>query len=118
MITTEEIAYWDEQGVRDLAHLVQMARPRWLRAPTGRRSLYGSAYAAIVVFRDGLNLGGLEELQGFLTVGVLELRWLSAAEADALPGTGDRHVHGAIMVLTTAGIGGIRSGAFEASPSR
>ena len=105
VITAEEIAYWDEQGVRDLAHLVELARPRWLRAPTGRRSVYGSPYASIVVFRDGRYLGGLEELRGFLSVGVRELRWLNAAEADALPGTGNRHVHGAIMVLTTAGIG-------------
>ncbi len=106
LITTQEIAYWDQQGVRDLAHLVELARPRWLRTPPGRRSVYGSAYPVTVVFRDGRYLGGLQELRGFLTVGVRELRWLNAAEADALPGTGNRHVHGAIMVITTAGVGG------------
>ncbi len=105
VITTGEIAYRDEQGVLDLAHPVELARPSWLRPPTGHRSVCGSADPVTVVFRDGRNLGGLGELEVFLSAEVRELRWGNAAEADALPGTGNRHVHGAIAVINTAGVG-------------
>lgn len=102
LVELEEIQYWEERGVRDMMQLVELARPRWLRAPTGQRSVYGSAQAVIAVFRDNRYLGGTDELRDMSLVGLRQLRWLNAAEADALPGTGNMHVHGAIMIITTA----------------
>lgn len=99
-ITEEEVERYRQEGVRDLAHLVQQARPRWLRIPPGSRSVYGSTATTILVYRDGRLLGGLETLQRHEVTGVRELRWLNAAEADVLPGAGNRHVHGAIMIIT------------------
>jgi hypothetical protein len=104
VIDQEEIAYWAERGTRDLAQLVGLARPRWLRAPSGQRSIYGSGEAAIVVFRDQRYLGLLDELRNQPLDGVMELRWLNASEADALPGPGGFHAHGGIMILTTASL--------------
>jgi hypothetical protein len=100
----EEIDYWAERGAQDLAQLVSLARPRWLRAPSGQRSIYGNADATIVVFRDQRYLGGLEELRNLPLDGIVELRWLNASEADALPGPGSFHAHGGIMILTTASV--------------
>lgn len=102
IIDQEEIAYWAERGTSDLAQLVSLARPRWLRPPSGQRSIYGSSDAAIVVFRDQRYLGLLDELRNQPLDGVVELRWLNASEADALPGPGGFHAHGGIMILTTA----------------
>lgn len=102
LVELEEIQYWEERGVRDMMQLVELARPRWLRAPSGQRSVYGSSQAVIAVFRDNRYLGSTAELRDMSTVGLRQLRWLNAAEADALPGTGNMHVHGAIMIITTA----------------
>lgn len=102
LVELEEIQYWEERGVRDMMQLVELARPRWLRAPSGQRSVYGSSQATIAVFRDNRYLGGTAELRDMSLVGLRQLRWLNAAEADALPGTGNTHVHGAIMIITTA----------------
>jgi len=102
LMELEEIQYWEERGVRDMMQLVELARPRWLRAPSGQRSVYGSSSAVIAVFRDNRYLGGTGELRDMPLVGLRQLRWLNAAEADALPGTGNMHVHGAIMIITTA----------------
>jgi hypothetical protein len=99
-ITPEEVDEYRSQGVRDAEHLVQLARPRWLRIPSGARSVYGSQATTILVYRDGRYLGELDALSGLPLVGIRELRWLNAAEADVLPGAGNRHVHGAILIVT------------------
>ena len=107
MIMGEEFAYWKEEvGVRDVYELVDRARPRWLRSTLGGQSVSSGAQAQTVVYRDGDHLGGLEELRRVRLDGVRYVEWLSASEADILPGARNIHINGAVRIVTTASGGG------------
>lgn len=105
-IIQEEIAYWSSQGVRDVYELVDRARPRWYRTTLGGQSVGTGQTATTVTYRDQNHLGGLEELRREPLDGIAYVEWLSASEADMLPGARDVHINGAIRIVTTAsGVG-------------
>ncbi len=107
LIAGEEFAYWKEEaGVRDVYELVDRARPRWLRSTLGGQSVSSGATAQTVVYRDGDHLGGIEELRRVRLDGVRHVEWLTASEADILPGARNIHINGAIRIITTASGGG------------
>ncbi|MFV2007666.1 MAG: hypothetical protein ACC667_09475 [Longimicrobiales bacterium] len=97
VLTQEEI-----QSVQamNLFEVVQRLRPRWLRVRGGTRSF--NLETEIVVYQNGMLLGGPESLRQMETKIAYEIRWLDGARAVAtLSGlsTG-RHVFGAIVVYT------------------
>jgi len=93
-ITREQIA---ELDVRNLYDVVERLRPRWLVVRSGMRSF--SMETEVVVFQGEMFLGTQDALRNLGTEGVYEIRYLDGATAKAtLPGLGDRHVQGAIVV--------------------
>lgn len=93
-ITTDEL---QELGAPNLYDAVQRLRPRWLRH-RGDRSMTGSVSTELHVFMDGSHLGTARELRRMVPRGISSLEYLSASEADALPGPQGVHLAGAIMV--------------------
>ena len=94
IITRDQIAQLD---VRNLYDAVERLRPRWLVVRSGMRSF--SMETEVVVFQGQLFLGTQDALRNLGTEGVYEIQYLDGATAKAtLPGLGDRHVQGAIVV--------------------
>ena len=97
LITRDQIAQLD---VRNLYDAVERLRPRWLVVRSGMRSF--STETQVVVFQGQLFLGTQDALRSLGTEGVYEIQYLDGATAKAtLPGLGDRHVQGAIVVHMT-----------------
>jgi hypothetical protein len=95
LITREQIA--NVGGVRNLYDVVERLRPRWLVVRSGMRSF--SMETQVVVFQGQLFLGTQDALRNLGTEGVYGMQYLDGATAKAtLPGIGDRHVQGAIVV--------------------
>jgi hypothetical protein len=102
LITAEEIA---KNPAADAYQLVQSLRPAWFRT-RGAASASVSADAmgnatvpgGIVVYVDGIKVGGVEELKNVSSDRVLELRFVNASDATTKYGTG--HTAGAIEVTT------------------
>ncbi len=92
-LTAEELRA--ESPGRSLHDVLRQRRPQWL-AKRGPVSLRGSS--DIVVYSDGVAVGGPAVLQTISTQTVESVRFLSAAEATTRFGTG--HAHGAILVQT------------------
>ncbi len=94
IITRDQIA---ELNVRNLYDAVERLRPRWLVVRSGMRSF--SMETDVVVFQGQLFLGTQDALRNLGTEGVYQVQYLDGATAKAtLPGLGDRHVQGAIVV--------------------
>lgn len=94
VLTREEL---QQVGVRTAYEAVQRLRPRWLIVRSGMRSF--SMETEVVVFQDQLFLGNQEALRRIGIDGIYEIRYLDGATAKAtLPGIGDRHVQGAIVL--------------------
>ena len=86
-----------ETGATDAYEAVQRLRPRWLVVRSGMRSF--SLETEVVVFQDQVFLGNQDALRRMGIEGIYEIRYLDGATAKAtLPGLGDRHVQGAIVV--------------------
>jgi hypothetical protein len=86
-----------ETGATDAYEAVQRLRPRWLVVRSGMRSF--SMETEVVVFQDQLFLGNQDALKRMGIEGIYEIRYLDGSTAKAtLPGLGDRHVQGAIVV--------------------
>lgn len=94
LITPEEIRASDAANAYEL---VERLRPRWLIA-RGDRSI--NLDTVILVYEDGVRLGGIETLRDLQRPLIHSLRVLDAAEAGKLPGMGSQHVQRVIQVLT------------------
>ena len=95
LITRVEI---EETGARNLYEVVERLRPRWL-VMRGPRSLANSQ-TLIVVFQDNMLIGREPNvLRNMGPDGVYSMRYVDGALAQAtLPGIGNDHVEGAIIV--------------------
>jgi hypothetical protein len=94
VITREEL---QELDVRNVYDAIERLRPRWLQVRSGMRSF--TMETEIVVFQDGVFLGGPEVLQRMGIEGIYTVRYLDGPTAKAtLPNLGTRHVQGAIVV--------------------
>lgn len=85
-------------GTRDAQELVEKLRPRWLR-PGPDRSL--RLETVILVYYDGVRLGGIDMLRNLPLDPIRSIRVLDAVQAGALPGLGSQHVERVIMISTT-----------------
>jgi hypothetical protein len=94
VITQAEL---ENAGVRNLYEAVERLRPRWLTVRSGMRSF--NTETEVVVYQDQVYLGNQDELRRLGIDGVFEIRYVDGATAKAtLPGIGDRHVQGAIVI--------------------
>jgi hypothetical protein len=90
VLTEEQLR---ESGYANLYDAVDALRPRWLR-PRGPDSF--SSPTQVVVYSDGVRLGGVEELRGFGTLQILWVRYYDGLEASARWGLG--HGQGVIHI--------------------
>jgi hypothetical protein len=102
VITAEEIA---NSGGSNAYDLIKTLRPQWLRArgiSTGMPDPSGGGVSdpgsGIIVYVDGVRVGGLDQLENIGAERIQELRYLSANDATQKYGTG--HTQGAIEVAT------------------
>jgi len=85
-------------GMLDAQELVERLRPRWLR-PGLDRSL--RLETVILVYYDGVRLGGTDVLRNLSLDPIRSIRVLDAMEAGSLPGLGSQHVERVIMISTS-----------------
>ncbi|HEX8906008.1 MAG TPA: hypothetical protein VF771_14260 [Longimicrobiaceae bacterium] len=76
--------------------LVRTLRPAWFRGGRGANSRAGRS--AVVVYRDGVKMGGEYELRAISSASIREIRFYDAIAATQLFGVG--HDGGAIVVNT------------------
>lgn len=95
IITAEQVTAANAQTAFEL---VQRLRPSWLTARGGARSL--NLPTNVLVFSDGMRLGGVDALRQIPGESVESVRYMDASEAsNQLPGVGSgEHVAGAIIV--------------------
>jgi hypothetical protein len=94
VITRAEL---QEVGVRNAYEAIQRLRPRWLTVRGGNRSF--QLDTEVVVFQDQMYLGSTDALERMGIDGIYEIRYIDGPTAQAtLPGIGDRHVQGAIVI--------------------
>jgi hypothetical protein len=94
VISREEL---QQLEVRSAYEAIQQLRPRWLQVSGGPRSF--SIETEVVVFQDQALLGNQEVLRQVGTEGIYTIRYLDGVTAKAsLPGLGDRHIQGAILI--------------------
>lgn len=91
-ISREEI---DRSGHRNALEMVQAERPHWLRQ-RGRNSL--TYDGAIVVYLDGVRVGGPDFLAQVHPVDIERIRYLDPREAQYRFGVG--HTYGALNIIT------------------
>ena len=94
LITAEEIA---GASAKDAFEAVQLLRPQWLRtrgvsSPSSLEAIEVAAYV------NSSRYGGVENLRSVPAANVIEIRYLNAADATTLYGTGN--LGGAILVKT------------------
>ncbi|CAN5759986.1 hypothetical protein BH23GEM3_BH23GEM3_00370 [soil metagenome] len=82
-------------SARNAYELVERLRPRWLR-PGPDRSL--RLDTVILVYFDGVRLGGVDTLRDIERESILTMRVLDASRAGHLPGLGSQHVERVILV--------------------
>jgi hypothetical protein len=94
IITREEL---QALQARTAYEAVQQLRPRWLQVSGGPRSF--SIETEVVVFQDEMQMGNQDALKTMGTEGIYSIRYMDGVTAKAsLPGLGDRHLQGAIIV--------------------
>jgi hypothetical protein len=92
-IPAEELDKWSDQ---DLYTVIQRIRPSWLQS---RATYTGMGRQEITVILDGaIQQSGYDLLRGFRAGDAREVRYMSAADATTLYGTGMSA--GAILVYT------------------
>jgi hypothetical protein len=87
-------------SARNAYELVERQRPRWLR-PGPDRSL--RLDTVILVYLDGVRLGGLDTLRDLELGTIGTLRVLDGSQAGHLPGLGSQHVERVILVTSYTG---------------
>lgn len=92
VITAEEIA--TRPGLGTAYEVVRNLRPAWLTYHGLATS--GGASGGLTVYRDGVRIGGTDELRNISADEIRELRFLSANDATTKYGTGN--ANGAIEV--------------------
>ena len=95
VLTAEEIA--TRPGISNAYDAVRELRPAWLTS-RGVTSTENPGAGGIQVYVDGVQMGGLSELQSIGVDRIQELRFLSAEDATMRYGTGN--TSGAIEVTT------------------
>ncbi|HSU17409.1 hypothetical protein [Longimicrobium sp.] len=93
LLTPEDFAGRHEDNAYAL---VRTLRPSWLRGSRGVTS--NAEGTPVVVYRDGVRMGGENELRSIATVTIREIRYLDAMAATQQFGTD--HGGGAILVAT------------------
>lgn len=98
VLTREQIASIETNNVHEV---VRRLRPLWLK--TRVRNFTGGMQASpLVVYRDNVRLGGIDELRNLSPDIAQWISFLDSSEASAtLPGLGSTMVEGAIVVHTT-----------------
>jgi len=87
---------WAGRNENDALALVRALRPAWLRGSRGASS--NAEAAPVVVYRDGVKMGGASELRSISTVQIREIRYLDAMAATQRFGMD--HAGGAVLVTT------------------
>lgn len=95
LITSEELR--SAEGITNLYQAVQRLRPRFLQGRIGSRS--ARVTTGVVVYFDGVRLGGVRELGRIGIDGIAEVRYLGARDATTKYGT--NHGSGVIEVAST-----------------
>jgi outer membrane receptor for ferrienterochelin and colicin len=93
VITSDEI---QTTQFRSAFELIRALRPQWLTG-TGQ-SLSNQAAGQLVVYVDGIRMGGPEHLRQIPTTDMRSARWLSSTEAGTRYGTG--HAGGVVEIVT------------------
>ena len=86
-------------GATDLLSAVQRLRPAFLRT-RGRTSMVRTEEVEPVVYLDDRPYGSLASLRDIQVSTVVEVRYLSPAQAQMRWGGGEGHSAGAILVIT------------------
>jgi hypothetical protein len=87
---------WAGRNETDAYALVRSLRPAWLRG--GRGATSNAEAASVVVYRDGVKMGGDRELRSISVLQIREIRYLDAMAATQRFGMD--HAGGAILVTT------------------
>jgi hypothetical protein len=98
-----DVLYLDDiraSDARNAYELVERQRPRWLR-PGPDRSL--RLDTVILVYLDGVALGGLDTLRHITLETIGTMRVLDGSQAGHLPGLGSQHVERVILVTSYTG---------------
>lgn len=94
----EEIASIDASTMHEV---VRRLRPLWLRT-RARQFTGGVQMSPVIVYRDNVRLGGVDELRDVSPEMAEWVSYLDSSEASAtLPGLGSTLVEGAIVIHTT-----------------
>jgi len=96
-ISADEIAGANADTAMEV---IRRLRPEYLRS-RGSQSLQSAGPVYPVVYASGVRLGGLEQLRFIQSSDVEVIRFIGAADATMLWGTG--HIGGVIEVLLKAG---------------
>lgn len=94
-ISQEEIGSIENAMGLTARQVIRRLRPAWIRP---RSSTVDGRRSTPVVFQDGIQLGGLENLDQMHIRQIQELRYLSGSDATTRYGTG--YSGGAILVFT------------------
>jgi len=97
LITEAEIQAEMQAGISNLYDLIQRTHPRWLQ---GRSDRSLNLETTILAYHNQQPIGSVESLRTFVLANVRSIRYLDAAQAGQLPGTGGRHVEAAIVIST------------------
>ncbi|MBW3553429.1 MAG: hypothetical protein KY466_07965 [Gemmatimonadetes bacterium] len=95
LITYEELR--EHGGYSNLYDLIEVLRPRWLRAQGGPDTFFGTP-GQVQVRMDGNRMGDVAVLRTLSPSGVTSIQWV--APIDAAGRYGLDHSHGAIIVST------------------
>jgi len=93
VLTPEDFANRNEDNAYAI---VRALRPAWLRGSRGASS--NAEASPVVVYRDGVKMGGENELRSISTAQIREIRYLDAMAATQRYGMD--HAGGAILVTT------------------
>jgi hypothetical protein len=88
-------AEFEQTQFRDAHDIIRALRPNWLAG--GRAPSIGTA-APVIVYVDGIRVGGVDFLRQVAAADMDSARWLAGPEATSRFGTG--HAGGAILVTT------------------
>jgi len=98
-VTTAEIDA--TAGASSAYDLVNRLRPHWLRTPIGSISPRGGSTQVILVYLDGIRLGGVSDLRMVSASSLGSMQYLDATRAPTvLRDIGTEPVAGAILLTT------------------
>ncbi len=96
-ITAEEI---ERAHFNDVFDLVRALRPNWIQT-RGAMSIQDPTAGEVVVYVDGMRVGGAQHLRQVRVGDVASIQYLSGPDASSRFGLG--HIGGAILVHTKRG---------------